>query len=626
MCTLAEAVATHAKAGGSHDRLCGSPRRGWCQHHPKSDSDQRACGYRQQEADARIWVLPHSMLTMAPPAALGRFDLVVIDESPWLGMIGGGYGYGVNSTDLALAGIQLVERTDMPGMVARYDHTAKTVAGVCDKQSGRFRRADFDAAGVTAGDCDEARAIAYGAKINVDQLVKPGMSKKQVELAHGVAAAKNAKILRVGRFWRMLAEFLRSNEAESPCMKIGEIIGPNGYEQGIALTWREEIADAYSNHPTLHLDATMNETVARWFLSNMETICRLDASAPHATIKQVFDSSVSYGKISPKAADNESTAKTKENNLAKIARLLEVEAYDNWGALLAGPSLLVAPLAVKLALNAKHAIPEGIEVAHFNGCRGVDRWRNAPKLIMLSRPLPPPSTIEELTGILSGRVPEMTCDGWYDQRRVRVRAANGSSEIVSTPRHPDGDCEAVRWQCCEAELIQCIGRARACRRTASNPVEIIIGTNVPLAGIPISELIKWDGIFPNAVDLMAVRGIIPGNYADIGAMLSELWPDAADKAEAARNYFRNNPEAFSALEALRAASTGESPIETLYRRFTGTRPVRYRKTNSRQFSTAHVCRHQFPKEGAARTALSAAIGAEVIASEDVARSSSNASV
>ncbi len=610
MCPLNEAVDVLGRAGGSAERLCGGAKRGWCQHHPKNPKVEMACAYKGQGVEARIWVLPHSMLSMTPPASFGSFDLVVIDESPWLDMAGGGAGYGVALDGIKLAGIKLLEREDRQGTAAAYPPLAATVAAVlASVEPGRLPMAPLLAAEVTATACLDAMAVCYASKVDVDKLVAPGMSKEDVEKALGTAAAKNSRVLRVAKFWRQLAQSIASGAPISAYLKRGII----GESEGIIIAWREEIAPAYLNLPILHLDATLNETIARWFLPSLEVIARLEASTPHATVRQVFDSTVGYGKLAPKSSDNETVARTKVNNLRRIGRRLEVQAEKNGNGLLAGTALAIMPLTTKDALSDAKLVPEGVDVSHWFGCRGVDRWRLAPSLEVFSRPLPSPDIVEELATVLSGTVPEKTISvgGWYLERNVKVRTRSGDSKIIGASRHPDPAVEAVRWQRCEAEIIQGVGRARACRRTDRDPVEILIGTNVPLRGIPITEFVTWNSIFPCVVDLMVSRGIVVGNSADIATILPDMWRDSVNRCQAVKDYFRNRKAENDRLKAILTASRWDSPTKNHIgesHRDAGGTHFRYRKKGERYFHSAFSPADELK---AARRTLAAALGAEI---------------
>ena len=68
-----------------------------------------------------------------------------------------------------------------------------------------------------------------------------------------------------------------------------------------------------------------------------------------------------------------------------------------------------------------------------------------------------------------------------------IRMRDGTGRRVEGNQHPDPRAEAVRWAICEAELIQAIGRGRGVNRTADNPLQIDILTNVCLP-IEVDEI------------------------------------------------------------------------------------------------------------------------------------------
>ena len=68
--------------------------------------------------------------------------------------------------------------------------------------------------------------------------------------------------------------------------------------------------------------------------------------------------------------------------------------------------------------------------------------------------------------------------------------ADGTALAVeAVAYHPDPHAEAVRAASCEAELVQAIGRGRGIRRTAANPLKVILMTNVPVDDVPVSEAV-----------------------------------------------------------------------------------------------------------------------------------------
>src|SRR4051812_46714057 len=83
--------------------------------------------------------------------------------------------------------------------------------------------------------------------------------------------------------------------------------------------------------------------------------------------------------------------------------------------------------------------------------------------------------------------------------------ADGPASFAQADRHPHPVAEAIRWQIAEGDLIQIIGRARGVNRTETDPVEIIVMTDIPLP-VPVSQTIHAAGLDPSPADLMMATG------------------------------------------------------------------------------------------------------------------------
>src|SRR5262245_42305012 len=82
-----------------------------------------------------------------------------------------------------------------------------------------------------------------------------------------------------------------------------------------------------------------------------------------------------------------------------------------------------------------------------------------------------------------------------------LRMRNGRGVAVKRSQHPDPRVEEVRWQICEAQLIQAIGRGRGINRTASNPLQIDIVTNVVLP-LEVDKAMTWEDVQPTITAIM----------------------------------------------------------------------------------------------------------------------------
>jgi putative DNA primase/helicase len=163
--------------------------------------------------------------------------------------------------------------------------------------------------------------------------------------------------------------------------------------------------------------------------------------------------------------------------------------------------------------------------------------------------MPAPREAEDLAAALTNRPPSARPEGapkqwWYDLTTRVIRLPDGDGHPVRADLHPDPDCEAIRWAICEGELIQAIGRARAVNRTATDPVEIDILTDVVLPG-EVHTVVSWTDVRPGRIEAMIAEGVFLENAADRARAFPDLWETAEQaKKDAQRSgtfcYYRNS--------------------------------------------------------------------------------------
>jgi putative DNA primase/helicase len=211
-------------------------------------------------------------------------------------------------------------------------------------------------------------------------------------------------------------------------------------------------------------------------------------------------------------------------------------------------------------------LPDNVDFGHFNAIAGQNAWKEAALLIVVGRTLPPPADVEAIARPLFGAdIDEIEPGTWYPLVERGVQMRDGAIAKFEGHAHPDPRAEEVRWQICEAGLIQAIGRGRAINRTAANPLQIDILTNVPLP-VVTDELVSWDVIQPTKAEIMRSRGAVPLNYRDMAAAYPDL--------------FRKGAEA--ARKALGEENPGEMPIEEyLIGVSPGFLAIDYRRSGSR---------------------------------------------
>ena len=168
---------------------------------------------------------------------------------------------------------------------------------------------------------------------------------------------------------------------------------------------------------------------------------------------------------------------------------------------------------------------------HFNDIAGLNAWSDVDLLIAIGRTEPSPRPVERIARAVFGAdvaevPPDETGDVRYPRVARGIRMRDGTGRKVEGNQHPDPRVEAVRWQICEAELIQAIGRGRGVNRGADNPLQIDILTNVCLP-IEVDEVTTWDAIQPSLAEIMRARGAVPVGYRDMAAAYPDLFETAA---------------------------------------------------------------------------------------------------
>jgi len=165
--------------------------------------------------------------------------------------------------------------------------------------------------------------------------------------------------------------------------------------------------------------------------------------------------------------------------------------------------------------------------------------------------LPAPAEVERMAAIIFAADVQKV-DDWYPVKAGARLMADGTGRFAEFERHPDDRVEAVRWLICEAEIQQAIGRVRGVRRTADNPVRVIVLNGVDLGPTAIDQLIGWEDLLAvcGPVSLMAARGIVPKMWADVASICAPRWSHADNPGHAAKLWFSRHPEEKAKLARL----------------------------------------------------------------------------
>jgi hypothetical protein len=389
LCTVKLLMAS----GGSATDLCGTKKKGWCQHHPNHPQSGQpgfeVCGTQRQNLEmandqSRIVVMPHSMLTNPPPAALLRaavavpfadrtvtaersaFDVVAIDEAPWFSMV------KVRAARIDLADLNRIyvdewQVPSRPGEDRQYAsrrlreisvRTHDLLAESYDKAAFvRLNKAMFSdpSRPLTIDMCDEAHRLTWRLHIDPAQQVTPDMSDDDVRRTLRPIIQHNRIVRRLARFWKSLSEFLSGDTDTTPYLTLApraEKDAPKSDDDDgsddeeavaddtsddvptgntipcIALSWRMDIHPDWLKGPVIFADGTMNETLSRYWLPSLKVVSRAQASTPRSVYRrQIIDRPVSRHMVCPRNVEQVTRQeRTRRNHAADLARLLELRA------------------------------------------------------------------------------------------------------------------------------------------------------------------------------------------------------------------------------------------------------------------------------------------------------------
>jgi hypothetical protein len=589
-CRLAESARALISLGGKLQLLCSrrhNPME-YCPHHP-AVAGAKGCGYRQQQSSevrnrTRVWVIPATMLSLAPPGGLkrvvqipeGDFDLLVIDEAPWFNLLPNERAkLPVDWFSPAWWAAQEPRASDHQRHLA-IDTLAKIHAVFARQSTGEIAAEVLASAGITWFDIWSARRSVWRFKADLRHLVKPGSKLARLKKTLSSVANHNQRVVALAEALYFIMLHLRRKLAPSAI----ELLEENGARY-LCLRRRQDINEAWLKIPTLYLDAADigSLEIAKAWLPNLDLKVETRAKAPHMRVTQLADSQMAYRKLIADEADGQAAIR---NNQEKLARVILSRGPDG---------LVICPKKLRTDWEKAKSLPPGWMVWNFGAIRGRDEAREVPRLIIVSRPLPGPGEVEVMAEtIFARRVERLPPGEQYPKIPVGRLMADGMGRRALASRHPDPLVEAVRFAICEGELVQAVGRGRGVRRTADAPLDVLILTNVPVP-IPVDVVIDVKELSDTAgpLDLLAAKGLVPLDYAGIAAAFPE-WFGNATKV---RNWFQYRPDIRSRLRSIKRLAeekgvvdacefSGISNIESSIGDSTKLAAYRYRRGGLRQ--------------------------------------------
>ena len=501
MCRIASDAEALRRGGGTLRKLCDG-----CPH-------ASVCGWqRQRGLNARVWVGTHNLLFYPRRQPIPPIDVVVVDESP---------------VAMALEGFSDADMISVSANELR--HRAENG----NDELGEWRNELADRiASEPVGQPLKADDLSMPARFNAKDVARLVYSENEAVLVHGAMttrermatieiAKRNRRRLVEAEIWKAIG---RGSLAG---LRIEEHSNSDGTPERRLRLRRARKVHADFGCPTLLLDATPQWDVYAQFW-DVNSITKVEAAQPHVTVRQITWSA-SKAKL---LADTE----TAKNNCGRVLRYIESRASKCKKLLVLCQKDLEEWLSERL--------PENVEIGHFNAVRGLDRWKDVDCLVLVGRTQPPPREMEMQAEAIFGEFPFSLGNAYYPRDDAGLSVSDEAMvNCVQREFHPDDNSEMMRWLVCEAELIQCLGRARGVSRTADNPLQIDIVGTVPLP-IAVDEVLSFIEATPDPLDVMAGRGVIldcDPSAKGAAKVVSAILPDLFRSSDAVRSARRRSP-------------------------------------------------------------------------------------
>jgi putative DNA primase/helicase len=487
------------------------------------------CPYQLQKAELRhkdVVVVPHASLFFEMPAINSR-GVTFIDEGFWQSSLMKDAGH---ENVIMSLGVFRDADTAFPNHKWYEEHEQSDLAEMRKKVAdaleahhhGHIRRNHM--AGVLNNSARYVEARHYEGKTIVRPSTYPGMPPDEFRNALKQAHANKGATRRI-HLWKVLEELLSNPEIE----RSGLIVRTEDKDgnPAVELRKREDIKVGWADGSVVILDATLSPELVQpyfdrplIFQQSQQVICE------HVSVLQTVDKSFSASYLIPNDGLPEDERNRRCNRAREVWRWVCLRAIEYSDQGKDGIDVLVICQQGLEAILVELGLPGNVDIAHFKAIRGLDKWGGVRCLIVVGRTIPSPSVIEEITETVSGiAVNEKVSDEWYPQQSVGIRLTDGTGWPVDNDRHPDPLAEAVRYQICEAELEQAIGRGRAVNRTAETPLQIDILTDVCLP-LVVDEPVRWKEVAPDKIEEMICHGLVTSSHSVAARLYPDLWKSA----------------------------------------------------------------------------------------------------
>ncbi len=362
--------------------------------------------------------------------------------------------------------------------------------------------------------------------------IYPGMKSDDFAKNIDKSPNHNKKMMRI-KVWNALKDLICEDGPEKSGWLI--IVQDKKGRKALQLRWREDIKVGWGDFVVVTMDATQDEqVVSPYFDRPLQQLPSSNVILEHVSVLQVVDQSFGASSLIPDGGKDDQRRK---NRAREAYQWICLRAIQFRGQGKDGIDVLVVCQLKLEELFLKWGLPDNVDIAHYNAVRGLDHWGSVACQIVIGRLMPKPNAVEDIAEALTGRAVEkrLSPGDWYPKQTVGIRLADESGWTVENDRHPDPVVETIRYQICEGELIQAIGRSRGVNRTPETLLQLDILTNVCLP-LVVHQPIRWAEHAPGIVEAMLLQGLMVGAFKDTSLIYPGLFPteDAARKTAARR--------------------------------------------------------------------------------------------
>ena len=493
------------------------------------------CGYRRQpQKTADVWLVAHNMLFSRKPKALPDAAVIIVDEAFWSAGVTQHNRLMPYLTTLEIGSL-LDTRTGALTGVERarlLDLRAQAHAVLMSHGEGGLLRDAFVDAWFTADSAKEWSKLEWDSKPDVhlhDQMDRATILERLTD----AAAAGGFSRLRP-----LLASYVRQLLDGPDARSVNATVQPGGTT--VRFEWRDDFAAWAAIAPKLFLDATTRPEVVRVW-SPMCEVETIEIAAPHQRVRQVIGQPFGKG-WAKEPASITAVADLAVVELAQVeGELLIVTHLEAEPGLAAELRERLGPDAVRDTADRKRRPGRRsgvrVHIAHHGGLTGMNEWEHVASEIIVGQSSQNRVEGERLAEIVKGGAVRRVADGnalRWPTVTGGIRMSDGTGVPTSQSCHPDPLVEALRWSIAEGGQLQADGRARAVRRTASNPLRtIILGEGaLPLT---VHKVVTWDEARPCRVTVAIAEASLRGEALPLAQEdLAAARPDLFSSADAAK--------------------------------------------------------------------------------------------